>query len=273
MSEIKVVLLGTGSPRPSRERAQPAQLIEIGGEAFLVDCGDGAVTQLLRAGREVDPVQKLFLTHLHWDHILGYASLVWCGWSAGRPTLEVWGPPGTKRMHELLFDSLHRDDVEWISGIGYVRSGIESIRIHEIGEGRVYERDGVSVTATTVKHPVQTYAYRFTHAGRSVVFSGDTAECEELVTAAEGTELLVQDTCAAFSRLYGDDRSRRIRDALIGFHASPSQAGAMAQRAGVKHLVCTHLLPGAEEQEIKSEAETTFRGQVSVGRDLMELAI
>jgi ribonuclease BN (tRNA processing enzyme) len=41
----------------------------------------------------------------------------------------------------------------------------------------------------------------------------------------------------------------------------------------VKHLVCTHLLPGAAEQEIKTEAESTFRGQVSVGHDLMEIAI
>ncbi|MGQ0544933.1 MAG: MBL fold metallo-hydrolase [Betaproteobacteria bacterium] len=273
MTATKVVLLGTGSPRPSADRAQPAQLIEMGGEAFMVDCGDGATTQLLRSGRQVTDVRKLFLTHLHWDHILGYAALVWGGWSAGRPTFEVWGPPGTQQMHDLLFARLYRSDVEWISAIGYAREGIESIRIHEIGEDSVYERNGVSVAAKRVKHPVTTYAYRFAHAGKSVVFSGDTAACDELVACAQGADLLVQDTCAAYSRLYGDERSRKIRDALIGFHASPGQAGEMAQRAGVKRLACTHLLPGADVAEVKAEAEAEFMGETIVGEDLMELSV
>ena len=144
MSATKVVLLGTGSPRPCLDRSQPAQLIEIAGQAFVIDCGDGVTGQLVRAGCDVAAVQKIFLTHLHWDHILGYAGLVWGGWSAGRPTLEVWGPPGTKKMHELLFTRLYKDDVDWSSGIGYVRSGIDSIKVHEIGEGLVYERDGMT---------------------------------------------------------------------------------------------------------------------------------
>lgn len=273
MSTIKVVLLGTGSPRPSADRSQPAQLIEAGWESFLVDCGDGATTQLLRSGRNVTDVQKVFLTHLHWDHILGYASLVWGGWSAGRPGLEVWGPPGTKHMHDLLFRTLYHADVEWISAIGYARQGIEGIKIHEIGEGQAYERDGVSVTAMRVKHPVTTYAYRFAYAGKRVIFSGDTAECDELVKCAEDADLLVQDTCAVYSRLYGDERSRRIRDALIGFHASPAQGGAMAQRAGAKRLVCTHLLPGADAAEVRAEAEAEFSGETIVGEDLMELRV
>jgi ribonuclease BN (tRNA processing enzyme) len=175
------------------ERSQPAQLIEIGDQSFVVDCGEGVTTQLLRAGRNVAEVQKIFLTHLHWDHILGYAGLVWGGWSAGRPTLEVWGPPGTKKMHEVLFGILYKDDVDWSSGIGYARSGIDSIRINEIGEGLVYERDGVKIIAAAVKHTVLTYAYRFEYADKRIVFSGDTATCDALVKCAKGADLLVQD--------------------------------------------------------------------------------
>ena len=199
MAAAKVVLLGTGSPRPCLERSQPAQLIEMGDQSFVVDCGEGVTTQLLRADRNVAEVQKVFLTHLHWDHILGYAGLVWGGWSAGRPTLEVWGSPGTKRMHEILFGMLYKDDVEWSSGIGYARSGIESIEIHEIGEGLFYERDGLKISATTVKHTCLTYAYRFEYAGKTIVFSGDTAACGALVKCAQNADLLVQDTCATSS--------------------------------------------------------------------------
>lgn len=273
MTRTKVVLLGTGSPRPCAERSQPAQLIEIGGESFVVDCGDGVTMQLAKSGRDLTKIQKILLTHLHWDHVLGYAGLIWGGWSAGRKTVEVWGPPGTRQMHDLLFGSIYKGDVDWISGIGYDRAGIDSIRVHEIGEGRFYDRDGITVAATRVKHPVTTYAYRFTYAGTSVVFSGDTAICDELVKCAAGAALLVQDTCAVFSKLYSDDRSRKIRDALIGFHASPGQAGEMAQRAGVKRLVCTHLLPGADVDQVLEEAESEFIGEAIVGRDLDEFRL
>lgn len=273
MTKPKVVLLGTGSPRPSAERAQPAQLLEIGGHSFVIDCGDGVTTQIVRAGRDVNQIQKIFLTHLHWDHVLGYAGLIWGGWSAGRATVEVWGPAGTKRMHDTLFGDLYRGDVDWISNIAYVRSGIEGIQVHEVGEGRVYERDGVSVDAMKVKHPVMTLAYRFSYLGKSIVFSGDTAMCDELIKIARGADLLVQDTCAASSRLYGDERSKKIRQALIDFHASPQQAGVMAQKAGVKRLVCSHLLPGVLEDEVREEAESDFTGETIVGRDLMELIV
>ena len=56
---------------------------------------------------------------------------------------------------------LYKDDVDWSSGIGYARSGIDGIGIHEIDEGLVYERDGVKISATAVKHTCLTYAYRF----------------------------------------------------------------------------------------------------------------
>ena len=273
MSATKVVLLGTGSPRPSLDRSQPAQLIETAGQSFIIDCGEGVTGQLVRAGRDLAAARKIFLTHLHWDHILGYPGLVWGGWSAGRPSLEVWGPPGTKKMHELLFNNLYKDDVDWSGGIGYDRSGIDSIKVHEVGEGLVYERDGVTVTATAVKHTVTTYAYRFTYAGSRTVFSGDTALCDALVQCADGADLLVQDACAISSQLNGDERSRKIRDALIDFHASPAQAGEMAQAAGVRRLVCTHLLPGARAELVRQKAASRFSGETIVGYDLMELIV
>src|SRR5262249_9200022 len=117
------------------------------------------------------------------------------------------------------------------------------------------------------------YAYRFEHAGKRIIFSGDTAACDELVKCAEGADLLVQDACASHSLLYADDRSRKIRDLLIGFHASPAQAGQMARAGGVKRLVCTHLLPGADPNQVRQEAGANFDGETIVGCDLMELQV
>jgi ribonuclease BN (tRNA processing enzyme) len=88
-----------------------------------------------------------------------------------------------------------------------------------------------------------------------------------------GADLLVQDTCATSSLAYADNRSRKIRELLIGFHASPAQGGEMAQLAGVKRLVCTHLLPGADANQIRREAAGNFDGETIVGCDLMELQL
>jgi ribonuclease Z len=131
----------------------------------------------------------------------------------------------------------------------------------------------VKITAAAVKHTVLTYAYRFEYADKRVVFSADTAICDALVKCAQGADLLVQDTCATSSLAYADDRSRKIRELLIGFHASPAQGGEMAQLAGVKRLVCTHLLPSADANQIKGEAASNFDGETIVGCDLMELQV
>lgn len=75
---FRITLLGTGSPRPTLERHHPAALVTWGkGGHMLVDAGDGVVGQLLAAGVSLREVHNVALTHMHWDHILGYPAFVW----------------------------------------------------------------------------------------------------------------------------------------------------------------------------------------------------
>src|SRR5580698_525474 len=109
---MKIILLGTGTPYPESNRFGSAILIEAGGEKLLFDCGRGAVIRLSEAGVNVNEIDRIFLTHLHSDHVVGLPDLWLTGWLLGRRNaLRVWGPPGTSTFTKHLAEAF-RFDVE-----------------------------------------------------------------------------------------------------------------------------------------------------------------
>ena len=116
----RLVLLGTaGGPLPSPVRSGIAQALVVGGRTYVVDCGTG-VTRQLRRARLLSDLHRVFLTHLHSDHVVDIPDLMLTPWSAapGRKVpLEVWGPDGTRDMMRHLeeafaFDIHVRRDVD-----------------------------------------------------------------------------------------------------------------------------------------------------------------
>ena len=94
-TDFIVTLLGTSSPSPSIERFGMSTLVEAGEHRLLFDCGRGAIQRLLQLGPDYPRVDRLFLTHLHSDHIVGIPDLWLTAWIMGRRTaFKVWGPRG-----------------------------------------------------------------------------------------------------------------------------------------------------------------------------------
>jgi ribonuclease BN (tRNA processing enzyme) len=232
---------------------------------MLVDAGDGVVTQLLKAGVDLAGVTNLALTHLHWDHILGYPAFVWGTWNSGRTMLTVTGPVGTTEMHERLVESYYRDQAEWAIDLGFPRAGFDDIHVRDVVSGWTETLDGCRIEAGPVHHPpVEALAFRFTHAGRSLVISGDTALSDSFVAFAKGADLMVADACASTPSPKLPPARQRLIERLREFHATPRECVEMATRAGVKRLVLTHHLPGA----IPDIESASYPGEVIVGNDL-----
>jgi ribonuclease Z len=151
--DLKVTLLGTGSPQPRMDRFGPSILVEVGKQKLLFDCGRGAIQRIEQLKVPFAEVDALFLTHLHSDHVVGIPDLWLIGWPRGRKSpLRVWGPEGTQEMMEHLerafqFDIHIRRDVDEklpAQGIAVLAKDIE--------QGIVYENGGIKVTAFTVDH-------------------------------------------------------------------------------------------------------------------------
>jgi ribonuclease BN (tRNA processing enzyme) len=281
-ARTRLVLLGTGGgPRPRKASSASAQVIVSGDRAYVVDCGDGVARQLAFAGVPLASLRHVLLTHHHSDHNADYGNLIWLAWTAGLATrVDTWGPPPLERMTRLFFE-MNATDLE-------ARTANEGrvplpplVYPHELTEGGlVLQDERVKVTAALVHHPplAHAFAYRFDGADRSIVISGDTAPSEALEKLARGADLLVHSAVyvPALDRMVARVPNATALKASILAHQTPAEeAGRIAQAAGVKTLVLSHLVPpddpAVTEQMWVDAAATRFKGRIVVGRDLLEL--
>ncbi|MGZ4842453.1 MAG: MBL fold metallo-hydrolase [Candidatus Angelobacter sp.] len=273
---IKVTLLGTGSPLPRMDRFGPSILVEAGTEKLLFDCGRGAAQRLNQLKVPFSDVTALFLTHLHSDHTVGIPDVWLTGWIRGRKLpLRVWGPPGTKDMMTHLaqayeFDiHIRRDVDEKLPG-----AAVEVVA-KDIGEGVVYESNGVKVTAFTVDHGVVKPAlgYRIDFGGHAVVLSGDTRYSENLVRFSQGTDVLVHEVidAEAFRAQAPFLNAEQVKN-VIAHHTTPEQAGTVFTKAKPKLAVYSHIVPGTTPNVVRL-TRTTYSGPLEMGEDLMVIEI
>jgi ribonuclease Z len=272
---IRVTLLGTASgPRVHVGLAGISTLVEAGNERFLFDAGRGFMQRLVQAGLPMNAVTKLFLTHLHSDHIVDVPDLMLTPWSAAperKLPLEVWGPDGTRDMMRHLeqafaFDIHVRRDVDE----SFSPDGIRVVA-NEIREGKVYERNGVTVTAFLVTHGLvkPSYGYRVDYAGRSVAISGDTSPSDNLVAFCKGVDVLIHEAIDldVLRRLVPDQQ--RV-EAIVARHTTPEQAAVVFGRVSPRLAVFSHS-PGTAA--IVEQTKRSYSGRVEMGTDLMVIDI
>ncbi|HUM10632.1 MAG TPA: MBL fold metallo-hydrolase [Myxococcaceae bacterium] len=269
---LGVQILGSGGPRPSAQASSGTLVLVDGVARILVDAGPGT---LLRAGeRQVDlsELDTVLLTHLHTDHAAELPSFATVRSLDGRGTtrLRVIGPDGNKEFPST------RAFVSALLGpqgaFRYVRHfGAElAIEATDVPAGpqavprRFTLADGLVVTARGHHHgDAPAVGFRIEHAGRSVVLTGDVdpsglPAVEQLVA---GADLLV----ISCSVLDPPDSP----PGLYERHSPPSAIGAMAARARVKALVCTHLPPAvtAQADAVRRSLATSFSGPVTLATD------
>ena len=274
---LKVVLLGTGvGPPVNLQQYGASTLVEAGAQRFLFDCGRGATLRLAQAGVPIGSITRVFLTHLHSDHVLQLPDLLLTGWAGGRRAvpLAVWGPAGTRAMMDHLqqafaFDIHTRRDVdEHLPAAGI------TVVSHEVTtDGVVFTKDGVTVTAFLVDHgPVQpAFGYRIEYRGRSVVLSGDTRVSENLVRHAQGADVLVHEVIDPEAlRDRPDHPSAAIVDAIIAHHTTPQQAGEVFRRVAPRLAVYSHA-PNTER--ILAQTRTAYAGPLQGAEDLLTILI
>jgi ribonuclease BN (tRNA processing enzyme) len=279
----RIVLLGTkGGPRVGEaDRSNPATLLLINDVPYLIDCGYGVTKQLITAGVALNRLRYIFITHHHSDHNLEFGPLIYNTWITGLPAqIDAYGPPGLTRMARQFFDYQKFDIDVRIVDEGRTDPR-QLVTTHEISKpGVVLTNTDVKVSMCVVRHPPikDAFAYRFDAKDRSVVISGDTAYAPELAEFAKGVDVLVHEVMylpgieALLKRL---PNAKRLREHLMAAHTLPEDVGKIAEQAGVKTLVLTHFVPGDDasitDEQWAADVRKHFKGQIVVGRDLMEI--
>jgi ribonuclease BN (tRNA processing enzyme) len=145
---------------------------------------------------------------------------------------------------------------------------------------KIFEDDRVRVSATLVQHaPIwPAFAYRFDTDDGSIVFSGDTARSENLIKLAKGADVLVHEVIVTSVIESRFPMPRSVADEgllkhLLTAHTPVEEVGAIAEAAGVKKLVLSHIVPGNATREQLLPAGKGFSGELVIGRDLMQIGV
>lgn len=295
MPKFEITLLGTGSPLPSGDRCGAGQLIVTDEATILIDCGWGAARRLTGPGMPIGEIDTVFFTHMHSDHITDVPDFLMMRWTAGGATkpLTVYGPEGT---HEAIthFRAALNPDVRYRRahhGDKLSQDGIEVV-VHEVPVSdsvrAVAEAAGIQVGSFEVDHrPVYpALGFSVEYRGKRVVFSGDTRKCQNLVNASKGADMLISEAVhlgmmedrIKLLRGMGNERTAGILVDACDYHAPTMDVAEMAQEAGVKELVLTHLIPpipseGPLVERFVAGMSDVYRGPITVGRDMRKLVL
>jgi ribonuclease BN (tRNA processing enzyme) len=279
----RVVMLGTGTPRPDPDRSGPATAIVVGDTPYLIDFGPGVIRRATAAYQ--NGVQALgfggvnikcaFLTHMHTDHTLGYPDLIFTPWTMGRrDPLEVYGPTGLISMTENILNAWQVDIDGRTNGLNRHNDTGYKVHAHEIVPGVIYRDERVFVTAFPVRHEemVDSFGYRFDTPDRAIVISGDTAPTQSLIEHSRGCDLLIHEA-------YSMDTFRQVSQSAQEFrrrhHTSSQELAEIANQVKPRLLVIYHRSNAGggravqdREDVLLCEIRQAYKGDVVAAQDL-----
>lgn len=279
-SEIKITILGSGTPVPSATQASTSILVQANGQNLLFDCGRGCTTRLA----QLDPklpitIDKLFLSHLHSDHIISVDDLWLNGWALSRTKpLQIWGPVGTVTMMENMrktyaLDIQYRYEDNTPDTLNGLDAAFNEIR----NEGVVYREDGVVVTAFLVEHGTiePAWGYRIDYNGRSVLISGDTSKSKNLIENGRDVDVLLHEVMSpALIEILQQTYSSPQVEAIVSHHTTAPEAAAIFNQLSPKLAVYYHTKnePRFSNSLIDVTREI-YDGPLEIGHDLMQIRI
>ncbi|MCW4016582.1 MAG: ribonuclease Z [Candidatus Bathyarchaeota archaeon] len=299
---MQITFLGTGGSIPTANRGLSAVAVRRKNELLLFDCGEGTQRQMIQSRVGFHRKAKVFVTHMHGDHVLGLPGLLQTMSLLGRTNeLEIYGPKGIKDFVEAINKT--------------VRFTLTfSLQVFEVDAGLVCDEKEYQVTAVQSGHMDPSLSYALTEKprpgrfhkekakklrvpegplwsklqsgkaikladgttvepemvlgesrhGRKIVYTGDTGPSENLVKLAENADLLIHE--ATFEDAM---KERAIEDG----HSTPSIAAQTAKQAAVKKLVLTHISARYNDANLLLQQAKKIFSNTELAEDFMQLEL
>jgi len=280
---MRVTILGSGDPFVKVAQACASVLIQVGNKGrdfFFFDLGSGSLANFNGLKLPVAETNKLFLTHLHADHVGDIPTLIWSLAKSGRSQpVEVWGPAGEPddlgtKAYTRHIEAAHAWDMATMKGHpGESGARTVTTEVPNDKPALVYDRNGVKISSFPVDHAIKgAVGYRIDYNGIAVVFSGDTRPTESIQEACKGgVDLLIHEafpSAEVFARKAGltEVDARKVIDKI---HTSPTAVGQIFQRAGARmsvvwHFSVDHETVGPAYQQVRAE----YDGPFTIAQDL-----
>ena len=281
---MKLIFLGTGAGMPSRQRnvsSVALQLIEERGGAWLFDCGEATQHQIMDSPVKLGKIEKIFITHLHGDHIFGLPGLLGSrSFQNASSGLTIYGPPGIREFIEICLKvsqiyltyplviqefepGVIFEDEQFTVSTDKLDHGVDSFgfrivqkglpgpllvdKLNEAGipAGPLYRKlkKGLTVTLPDGRQIDGTDYLGPGKKGRIVAILGDTRRCKNAYYLGKEADVLVHE--ASFT-------TEHQSLAQEYFHSTAADAAKIAKGAGTKRLILTHI--SARYQESGSES-------------------
>ena len=249
----KVIILGSSNAVPTKDH-ENTHLVIIGEErTILVDCVSNPIMRLEQAGVDFNELTDIVITHFHPDHVSGIPLLLMDMWLMGRSKpINIYGLHYTlDRLEDLMG---FYGWAEWPNffPVGFFRlPEAEMAHVIDCSEFRVY--------SSPVHHMIPTIGLRVEckNSHKVLAYSCDTEPCEQTVRLADAADILIHEAGGA---TFG--------------HSSAEQAGEIAAKAEVDKLYLIHYPTGPfAKGNIAAEAAKTYKGEIIVAKDFMEIEI
>jgi len=298
---LQVIFLGTAGSVPTPSRSLPAIAIQRKGELILFDCGEGVQRQMVKAGLGFNKKMKVFITHMHGDHMLGLPGLIQTMSLLDRiRKLEIYGPTGLEDFVEAIEKTVQFTLTFPLQIVEIKRGGL-------VCEEKEYE-----IYATWADHMAPAFAYslvekprpgkfypekakalgvpegvlwsKLQHGsaiklpnervvepeevvgpprpGRKIAYTGDSRSTKSLVKLAKNADLLIHD-CT-----FDDELAERATE---DGHSTPSQAAKTAKKAKVKRLILTHISARYKTPDLLLNQARKAFVNVDVAEDFMKI--
>ena len=294
---MQIVFLGTACMVPTKERNHSSVLLSYKTEGILFDCGEGTQRQMKKAGIRPTKVTKILISHWHGDHVLGIPGLLQTlGASEYNQTLEIYGPPGTKKHIQAMFEA-------------FVFDRPFNMKITEISGGKFFENKDFVLEAQPLTHGIKTLGFSFTEKdkrrvdmkkakkhgltegpsigklqsgqvvtikgkkimpddvssiekGRKVSIISDTVVCDNCFKLAQDADLLISEAC------YTSELENKAKEYK---HMTAKGAGLVASQSNAKKLVITHFSARYKNAlDLQKDAQSVF-DNVQCAEDLMKI--
>ena len=237
VNAFKITTIGWWGAFPSAGEATSGYLLQSDGLNILLDCGSG-VLSLLQNYIQIENLDAVILSHYHWDHVadigcLQYAARILMDLGDRKKPLDIYG---------------HAED-DNLSGLSYLQYS----RGCPIDPQTVLALGAFKFTFSRNIHPDPCFSIRIEQANRCMVYIADTAWTHDLVRIAQNADLLLCE-----SSLYDEYLG------MIPGHLTAGEAGEIAARAGVKHLVLTHLPHFGDHALLLDQAGKKFAGKIEL---------